>query len=44
MTRRGFKIENQKREHPYLILYIGNSLSTKFQLNLTILPIWTTFA
>ena len=41
--RRVFSVEDGKNDHRQEILQIGISLSTKFQLKLTVLIFWTKF-
>ena len=44
LTQKGISNRKQKSEHHYWILYIWISLSTKFQVKLTVLIFWTKFA
>ena len=41
--KKAFPVKNRKREHYHEILNIPISLSTKFQLKLTILSFWIKF-
>ena len=44
LTKKGISNHKQKSEHHHWILHIWISLSTKFQVKLTVLIFWTKFA